>query len=294
MNRLPLVAKTLRDYRVSVVAIGLTIVLMALVVMLVYPTYSEALADMEVPAGFEGFIGEAGDWSSPAGFLAAEFFSWIPLVLIVLAIIAGTGAVAGEEAAGTMDLLLAQPVSRRRYLLERFAGIALAVTLAAAFALPGFAIGKLAIGYDVSYWRMTQATVNMLPVTYLFVALALLGSSALPGRGAATMLSVGVVVLAYFLYSIGAAVEALDWMAKVTPFYWSDNSRVLAHGFDWLRAGVLLAVAGVLLALAVVAFERRDIASTGRAFRPWAALRRGRAREDAPGHRTATTPAHDR
>jgi len=47
-------------------------------------------------------VGEAGSITFPEGFLTAEFFSTMPFVLITMAIIAGTGALAGEEAGGTL------------------------------------------------------------------------------------------------------------------------------------------------------------------------------------------------
>ena len=38
----------------------------------------------------------------------------VPLLLLIAAIGAGAGAIAGEEERGTLDLLLSLPVSRRR------------------------------------------------------------------------------------------------------------------------------------------------------------------------------------
>ena len=40
----------------------------------------------------------------------------LPLLLLVYAIGAGSRAIAGEEESGTLDLLLAHPLSRRRSL----------------------------------------------------------------------------------------------------------------------------------------------------------------------------------
>jgi len=124
------------------------------------------------------------------------------LLLITVAIIGGTGAFAGEEGAGTLDLLLAQPVSRRRLVLEKSAALSLAIAIAAIASFPGYVLGCLFVDFDLSFLRIFEAVLNMLPVTLLFLAVALWGSAALPGRGAAAMILIGVVVVAYFLNAI--------------------------------------------------------------------------------------------
>src|SRR5688572_26447292 len=104
--------KTLGDIRGSTVGIGALFAGMAIIALLIYPSYSEGLENFEVPEAMAGFLGEASGITSPEGFITAEFFSWIPLVLTLLAIVGGTAAFAGEEGAGTMDLLLSQPIKR--------------------------------------------------------------------------------------------------------------------------------------------------------------------------------------
>lgn len=283
MNRCGLFRKTLRDVRTSTIAVAITNFAMAFVLILLYPEYRDSLADFDASGMYEGFLGEAGSITSPEGFLSAEFFSWIPLLLITVAIIGGTGAFAGEEGAGTLDFLLAQPISRRRLVVEKAAALSLAVAIAALASFPGFLLGRVFVEFDLGLLRVFEAVVNMLPVTLLFLALALWGSAAFPGRGAAAMLSIGVVVVMYFLNTIGAAVDLLDTPRKITPFYWSDGSHVLIHGFDPLRAGGLLAVAAIFFVLAVASFERRDVSTGSREWSLRGLLHRGPAATPPPG-----------
>ena len=68
-----------------------------------------------LPRGAEGFHRFGGDldYVSGAGYLGSELFSFmVPLLLLVAAIGAGARAIAGEEERGTLDLLLANPLSR--------------------------------------------------------------------------------------------------------------------------------------------------------------------------------------
>ncbi|MBE7518731.1 MAG: ABC transporter permease subunit [Thermoflexaceae bacterium] len=287
MTRFGLLRKTLREVRTSVIAVALVMSLMAAFVIVLYPQFEDSLAGFDEMGFYEGFLGEAGTFASPEGFLSAEFFSWIPLLLITVAIIGGTGTLAGEEAAGTLDLLLAQPITRRRLVLEKAAGLSLALLMAALLSLPGFVLGKLLVDFDIGYLRIVEAVLNMMPVTLLYLALAIWGSAALPGRGAAAVVCIGAVVAAYFLNTVGAVVEVLEVPRKLSPFYWADGSHVMLHGFDPLRAGGLLAVAAALLALAVLSFQRRDIASGGRGISLTRLLRR-----QAPTPAPANPGAH--
>jgi ABC-2 type transport system permease protein len=158
----------------------------------------------------------------------------VPLLLITIAIIGGTGATASEESAGTLDLLLAQLVTRGPLLLEEAAGLALAILIAALFSLPGFLLGTAFTDVGSSTGRLRAAVLDMLPIAFIFLALSLSAGAALRSRGLAAALATGGVVVSYFVYTVGAAVDALEDVRRLTPFYcyWADGSRVLAHGFD--------------------------------------------------------------
>jgi ABC-2 family transporter protein len=68
--------------------------------------------------------------NSPAGYLQGTLFALLGPLLLVMAVAAGARAIVGdEEEAGTLELLLAHPVSRTRLLTERFGVLAAAVAL---------------------------------------------------------------------------------------------------------------------------------------------------------------------
>lgn len=261
MIRHSLFSRCVADHRGSMIGVALTNAVIAMVVTLIFPSYREALANFQLPEILQGFLGEAGAsaYSTFNGFVAVEFFAWVPILLTVIAIIGGTAAIAGDEGAGTLDLLLAQPVRRSRLLLERSAALIVVLVVAALAGLPGFLLASAFVDFPIGLGNITLAILNMLPLVFLFLALSVLGSAALPSRSAATMLSVAVVVITYFFNLIGAASEQVRILQKFSPFYWADASHVLLHGFDWLRTGIFLALTVALFGLALLAFERRDV-----------------------------------
>ena len=87
-------------------------------------SYNQQIEDL--PEAARAFFGGSQDLSTPAGYLQTELFSlMLPGLVLIYAILLGTGAVAGEEERHTVDLLLANPVSRTRLVIEKAGGVAL-------------------------------------------------------------------------------------------------------------------------------------------------------------------------
>lgn len=241
---------------------------MAALVIGLYPEFKGMLSDLEeLPPVYQAFVGEAGGYDTPEGFIAAEFFSWIPLLVVTVAIIGGTGALAGEESAGTIDLVLAQPIPRWRLVVEKALGVGVAIAAISLVSIPGFIAMLPFFDTDIDVARLTLATAGMVPLGLLFLGLSLWASAALPTRSAAVVAVVGVLVAAYIVHTFGAVVPWLDTPRKLQPFYWGDGSRALVDGLTgaWLAwNALLLALSAVTLGGAVRSFERRDIASGAR------------------------------
>lgn len=276
MSRLVLARKAFWDARVTAIGGGILSFGLALLYVLLFPSIQESFEELDLPEYMESFSGAAGSYSTPEGYLATEFFTAVPITLVIFAIVAGTAATAGEESAGTLDMLLAQPIRRRRVIVEKALGIGAAVSVALLAGLPGIYLGQLFVDMDISPWRTLAATIVTLPLLYLFAALAMLLGAALPTRAMAVAAATALAVLAYVVYTVGALVDALSGVRKITPFYWSDASKALVGDFEVWRTLVLLGVCIGLVALATWAFERRDITGGGRevGWRKW--LRRAR------------------
>lgn len=250
--------KSMRDQRWMVLGFGLGSALMAAVILGVYPSYRESLADFEVPPALMAVFGDI-DLATADGFIMAEFFSWVPVLLVVYAIIQGTAVLSGEESSGTLDLLLAQPISRLRLFIEKALSIVVGTLAIIALTLPGWLIPYAAGDIDVALGRLLGATAAMAPLVLAFAGLSLLVGCLLPTRrDAATALTV-IVVISYFSNSLGQAVGVLEPLRPVSPFFYFGAERVLVTGVDLAGMGVLLAIAVAAGGLAAIAFQRRDL-----------------------------------
>lgn len=258
--------KALRDLRWHVLGFGVGIGVTAALIVFIYPAYSDALKGVELPSFYESLFGEGvTDLAAPRNFVQLEFFSWAPILLAVFAIIAGTAALAGEEGAGTLELLLAQPVTRRSLFLGKLLGLALAAIVIHALSSVGFLLSAPFVDLkgELTTLELAAATFSSLPFTFAFLTLSMLVATLTPTRGLAAGLLTVVTVAFYLMNVFADLVPGLDWLRYVNPLYYSDAQQVLTGSVVWWHQALLVAGALVLAVLAVVFFERREI-GTGR------------------------------
>jgi ABC-2 type transport system permease protein len=259
--------KTLRDQRRALLLWGIGLLAIALFTGLLYPSirqmapeYDKLLKTMP-EALIKPFVGEFSDFASPEGYLNSSlFFLMLPLLFLVFAIGFGSNAIAGEEERGTMDLLLSNPLPRWRVVVEKFAALVVStILLAFAFWL-GLAICALAVELGVSLGRMAEATMSGALLGFAFGALALAVGCACGDRGLSLGVASAVAVAAYFLNSLAPVVKVLERYRRLSPFYYYIGADPLKNGLNLGHAAVLIGLTGLLLVVALLAFERRDLA----------------------------------
>ena len=185
-------AKTLRDLRRGFLWWSVGLAGMVALMVAVYPTVRDnpALNKFveQYPDTLKAFIGFGGpvDYTSAAGYLGSELFSFmVPLLLLLAAIGAGARAVAGEEEAGTLELLLSCPVSRRRLVLEKLAALVVETVALGVVLVASLWVGARAVSMDVSLAHLAAATASAVILALAYGAIALLVGAA-TGRRALT------------------------------------------------------------------------------------------------------------
>jgi ABC-2 type transport system permease protein len=269
MQRPSIFLQTLRNLRWQVFWYGIGLALMAALVVYVYPSYARQLADIDIPEAMRALIGDV-DYGTGKGFLSAEFLSWVPIVVVVFAVMSGTGAIGNEEANGTLDLLLAQPISRRRVAIEKLGGLYAATVLVALITYIGWLISVPFVDIDVSLGDLAISTANLVPLMLVLQALACLASVTLSNRGVATGAVTAFAVASYFINYIASLVNALEPLSVVSVFHHYHGTEVLTDGVQWTGLVVLLVLCVVFSALTVAGLEQREIGGGQMRFSlPW-------------------------
>jgi ABC-2 type transport system permease protein len=184
-----------------------------------------------------------------------------PLLLIIYSVAAGASAVAGEEDRHTLDLLLANPISRTRIVLEKLAAMTVgAALLGAVTAVALLAEGRL-VGMSLPVGGVTAAMVHMTLLALVFGAMALAAGAATGHSALSRALPAVVAVLTYIVNGLAPVVSWLKPAQKFSPFYQYSGHDPLRHGLSWPATLVAVSTILVLAAIAVAAFRRRDVAA---------------------------------
>ncbi|MGW4213599.1 ABC transporter permease subunit [Lentzea sp. NPDC004789] len=262
-----LVRKSLRDNRGSTTGWGIALVASVLLQLAVYPAIRDAADEFEqllesYPESFKALFNLQQSLASGVGYLQGEVFGFLaPLVLLGVAIGQASRATAGEEKGHTMDLLLANPVSRTRLLLDKalavFVSVALVTVAFGAVLVVGSSVAGLGVPWPDLVFAVTASAVVALP----FGALALL-VGALTGRpGLAVALPVGLGLLTYLLDALSPLSEGLRQWRVLSPFHHASVNDALNGDPNWLGLTGLVVLTGLLVMAGGIVFERRDIKS---------------------------------
>jgi ABC-2 type transport system permease protein len=228
-----------------------------------YALMDETLLEFakDLPEALYAFVGvTSGDMSTPEGFYEAETFGLMaPIAVMVVTIVIAARALAGEEARRTMGLLLANPISRTRVLLEKV-GAMVAYAFAVGFStFAGVWLGSLLGGLGISAGNIAAASFLATLIGLVFGALALVLSAATGLVRVAVFGSVGAAFGFFLLNSFGSINDSLVSVAKWSPFYYYLGSKPLTNGMHWGHGAILAGLTVGLVALAIVLFQRRDL-----------------------------------
>ena len=206
------------------------------------------------------FAGGELDIASPAGYLNSQLYAlMVPLVFLIFAIGAGAAAVAGDEERGLLDLVLAHPVRRRDYVVQRFVALALLVAALSLLLLAVVAVASRLVDMDIGVDRLLAASTSVWLLALLFGTVALATGAVRPGRTAAIAVAAALAVASWLLDGLSQAVDVLDALRPLSPYYQALGRNPLREGAVW-GAWAILAVATAFLALvAAFGLERRDL-----------------------------------
>lgn len=257
--------KTIRDIRGQIVGWGIGLAAMAAVTVLVYPTFQNMVSlegfIKSLPPAMQKLVGGQATLGVFEEFLNLKLFdAWLPIILSVFTIVHGAAAIAGEEERRTMDLLMANPVKRWRVVVEKFAATAAAVTGISALVCLGLAAGVVVTGIETSIWRLWWAAFSVVPITLVFGAVSLAGSCFFRRRKHAVAVAVVLLIASYFIYAIGPLSDTVQPWLKLSFFHYYSRTEPIGREVDPGSSAVLWLAMGVIVAGAVAAFQRKDLA----------------------------------
>ncbi len=253
--------KTVTDHQFAATISAAAIFYTAVLVGPMFNGLSSTLGELTsaMPDALLRIVGGV-DMSTPAGWYHAEVFSLvIPAAIGALTIMMGSRALAGEEDATTMDLLLVNPVTRSKVVVSKFVALVAMATLLGFATFIGTVGGVLLGGLDLTIMNIAGASFQGAALAVLLGASALLGGAWTGRPKTAAYSGIAVGLVGFVMYSFLPVNENLAVWAKLSPFYYYSDNLPLENGISWGYTGILFGVSLLLVGLASLAFERRDI-----------------------------------
>lgn len=240
---------------------GVMFGLMGVLMGPMYTSIEEDIATVgeEFPDAIMALAGD-GDLSTPEGWFQVETFSLMaPIAIMIVTVVIGARALAGEEANRTIGLLLANPIRRSRIVVEKAFAMAVYAVIVGASIFAGVALANLISGLDMSYRGIAATSTLVTLLGLAFGALALALSAATGRTRIATYATIGVALTSHLLNSFLPLSDNLAGWARITPHYYFLSSDPLNNGMHWGHATLLTALTGALLVTAVWTFDHRDL-----------------------------------
>jgi ABC-2 type transport system permease protein len=190
---------------------------------------------------------------------ALQFFGAIFLITgAVLALVPASqiGPARDEEATGRLSQVLAAPPTRVGWLTGRLAIAAVAIVVLGVLSGVTGWLGAASQGMSLDFGKLVVAGINIIPAALLALGLGALALAVIPRF--ATIVVYAVVGWSIIIDLVGSLISGLDFLTKASIFHYV----ALAPSEDphWGSLAIMTLVAVALAAVAVLVFDKRDLA----------------------------------
>jgi ABC-2 type transport system permease protein len=196
------------------------------------------------------------------GFITLEFFIlWTMLAGMFIAYLS-VSIVAGDFENRHMDIWLSKPITRRRYLAEKFAALIIISFIMSLTAALGLVAGLSSINSlnELSAHATLISVMAGLPVLMVIAAVGILSAAGLQKVRTGMGISFAFVFAQLFLRTFGSFSKSLELMKTVSVFTYWDYSAAIFDTMFKVGDFVLLTVVSILIiAVAAWVFKKRDI-----------------------------------
>jgi beta-exotoxin I transport system permease protein len=261
-----LFAHTWRSQRTKLLVVCVAIAAWSTFLPVIYQSFGvqmKALVDSGViPKQLTNFGG--GDVFSLGGAVALGYVHPISIILLsIFAIGFTTSAVAGERQRGTLEVVLARPLSRRQLYVTLLAAVLLFIGLVLAAASIGTLIGSAVVGVldELPVERLPMLWLNGMLLWGAIAAIGLAASVSFDRLTPAIGITMAIVVVSYFLDILGSLWPDAAGIQPYSVFHYLTARDILNGTVAFGGFVLLTAVGAVAIALALVIFPRRDLAA---------------------------------
>ena len=262
----PLFARTFASFRVRWLLIGLAITGWGIIMPIIYNAFSDAVRDLAnsgaIPEEMLNF--GSGSMFTLPGVLTVGLQHPIAIALIgVFAVGATATAIAGERQRGTLEIMLARPLTRTGVYVTIMAAILVVTGTLLALFLAGFVIGAASQGLldELAVERLPIVFANGMLLWGAFATFGMAASVTFDRPGPALGLSLAYLLVNYFLEILGSLWPDAAWTQEYSLFHHFNPTEILTGGLDPIDLLIVGIAFVVPIVYALIVFPRRDLAA---------------------------------
>ncbi|MBN1391086.1 MAG: ABC transporter permease [Candidatus Thermoplasmatota archaeon] len=194
------------------------------------------------------------------GFIALEYFSMWPLMLLIFLAIKTGGTVSKHVDDQSIDILLATGYSRFRFLNEKMLVVAMNLALVVIAAWVGVILGVFMIGKPVPVAGITIAFLGSVPLAFGMVGLSLLLSVLIDESSKTTGAIMGLTIFMFMIQIVSNIAGWQDGLGYISLFTYYDMNQLMVHRtFDAVNI-ILPSVIGMVSMIAsYILFKKKEI-----------------------------------
>lgn len=260
------VRQTLRWLRARIGAVVVAGIAWGALMPFIYTQFSDVFREMaaagQIPEALLNF-GSGSLFTLPGTFTLGFQHPIAIALLAIFAVGAASTAVAGERVRGTLEVLLARPLSRVALYWSLLAALLLAVLVALVALLAGMYGGTVANGLtdEIDASQMPLVVLNGFGLWAAFTTFSLAASVTFDRPGPAIGISLAWLLIHYFLEILGSLWTDAAWTQEYSLLHHFNPGEILTGSLDPIDLVIVFAAAIVPIAYALYVFPQRDLAA---------------------------------
>lgn len=258
--------QTLRWQRTRLLVVLLAAAGWGVLIPVIYTAFSDAMRELANSGAIPDELLNFGSGSlfTLPGAITLGLQHPLALAMIgIFAIGASATAIAGERARGTLEVLLARPISRNALYVSVLVALLLVVLLVMSAILGGMvgASVGLGIGDELNLGQVPVVVLNGFMLWASFTTFGLAASVSFDRPGPALGITLAWVLAHYFLEILGSLWTDAAWTQDYSLIHHFNPGAILTGDLAAIDLAIVAVAAIVPVVYALLVFPRRDLAA---------------------------------
>ena len=262
----PLFTRTLAWQRTRLIIVSLALFGWGVLIPVFYTAFSDVIRDLANSGAFPEELlsfGSGSLFSLPGAVTLGTQHPIAIAMIAVFAVGATSMAIAGERQRGTLEVLLARPVSRTAVYVSITLALLVVVAVVVAALIAGFVAGASLqdVLDDLPLEHLPMVWLNGFLLWGAFATFGLAASVTFDRPGPAIGLTLAYLLVHYFFEILGSLWQEAEWTQEYSLFHHFNPTEILAGAAEPIDLLILGLAFLIPIAYALFVFPRRDLAA---------------------------------